>query len=216
MRRALPTVAIVVAAVIALDARAEDGASTAPEARPATDATAPPKAEPKEESPSGYLNLFATLGFGGGFRFNNPYRLATQLGADAASVSLSPGFVDFSGNMTFGLPTNVQHGGSVHAGAALGGVPQAYMNVSYILDYHRHAAWMFHARIGPTILLSPDINVGGELASGFSWLFTGALGLTSELAFDLFYGAGTLERTYSVVPIVSAQLGVIVDFEVLP
>ena len=211
MTRALPTFAIVIAAAIARDARADDAA-------PASNADAKElaKAEPKEESPSGYLNLFATLGFGGGFRFNNPYRLATQLGADAASVSLSPGFVDFSGNMTFGLPTNVQHGGSVHAGAALGGVPQAYMNVSYILDYHRYAAWMFHARIGPTILLSPDINVGGELASGFSWLFTGALGLTGELAFDLFYGAGTLERTYSVVPIVSAQLGVIVDFEVLP
>ena len=43
-----------------------------------------------------------------------------------------------------------------------------------------------------------------------------ALGLTSELAFDLFYGAGTLERDYTVVPTLSLQLGVIVDFEVLP
>jgi hypothetical protein len=99
---------------------------------------------------------------------------------------------------------------------SLAGVRQAYVNLSYVLDYHRFAPWMVHARIGPTILLSPDINVGGELASGFSYFFTGALGLTSEVALDVFYGAGTLERTYTVVPTLSAQLGVIVDFEVLP
>ncbi|MFO0616529.1 MAG: hypothetical protein U0414_28305 [Polyangiaceae bacterium] len=90
------------------------------------------------------------------------------------------------------------------------------MNVSYILDYRGFASWMVHARIGPTFILSPDLNAGGELAAGFSYFFTGALGLTSEVAFDLFYGAGTLERDYSVIPTLSAQLGVIVDFEVLP
>lgn len=214
MARALPTFAFAVAAAIARDAAALDEAPKSGGRAGAAGALG--HEAPTEDSPSGYLNLFSTLGFGDGLRFNNPYRLDTVLGSDAASLSLTPAFMDLSANMTFGLPTRVQHGASVHVGFSLAGTSQVYVNASYVLDYHRYAPWMVHARIGPTFLLSPDINGGGEIAAGFSYFFTGALGLTSEVAFDLFYGAGTLERNYSVVPILSAQLGIIVDFEVLP
>ncbi|MFO0616530.1 MAG: hypothetical protein U0414_28310 [Polyangiaceae bacterium] len=72
---------------------------------------------PASEAPSGYLNLFSTLSFGEGLRFNNPYRLATELGADAESLSLTPAYADLGANITFGLPRGLQHGASVHAGA---------------------------------------------------------------------------------------------------
>ena len=55
-----------------------------------------------------------------------------------------------------------------------------------------------------------------EVGSGFSYFFTSGLGLTSELSFDLFYGAATLDSQYSAVPVLSLSLGVVVDYEVLP
>jgi hypothetical protein len=179
-----------------------------------TPAAAAPK--PVDESPGGYAQIFGALSFGKGLRFNNPYRLATELGSDAQSLSLTAAYVDFAAAMSFGAPRGFQHGGVIHAGTGLEGVGQAYLSASYELLYRRHAEWMFTARAGPVFVFAPDINTGGELATGFSYFVTGGLGLTSELAFDLFYGAATLDKTYTVTPTLSLQLGVIVDFEVLP
>ncbi len=160
--------------------------------------------------------LFATLSFGKGLRFNNPYRLATELGSDASSLSVTAAYVDFGANATFGAPRGLQHGVAVHAGVSMEGVRQAYLSGSYELAFRRYASWMVHARLGPSILLSPDVNVGGEIASGFSGFVTGGLGFTSELSFDLFYGAATLDRKYTTIPVLSLQIGVIADLELLP
>jgi hypothetical protein len=71
-------------------------------------------------------------------------------------------------------------------------------------------------RAGPSVLLTPDSNVGAELAAGGAWFATTGLGLSSELVFDLFYGAATYERTATAYPVLSLQLAVVVDVEVLP
>jgi hypothetical protein len=75
---------------------------------------------------------------------------------------------------------------------------------------------MLYARLGPSVLLGPDPNVGGELGASASWFVSQGLGLTSELVGNLYYGAATLDRQASIVPIVSLQLGVIADVELLP
>ena len=46
--------------------------------------------------------------------------------------------------------------------------------------------------------------------------FTGGFGASAELVGSLFYGAGTFEREFTAIPIVSLQLGVVADLEVLP
>ena len=74
--------------------------AAAPRRSHADEAAAPAK-EAAEESaepaltlrdlsgpPSRYAHLVGTFEFGKGVRFNNPYRLATQLGATAESASL--------------------------------------------------------------------------------------------------------------------------------
>ncbi|MCA9618647.1 MAG: hypothetical protein KC731_06490 [Myxococcales bacterium] len=162
-----------------------------------------------------YARLLLSTGFGGGLRFNNPYRLATQLGESAESVSATAPYWDLGFGATFGNPFGVQHGVVAHLGVSLVGVPQQSINASYLLLY-REAAWMLRARAGPTLLISPDVNVGGELAFGGAYFLTGGLGLDLELVGDLFYGAATYETRYSVIPVLSLQGGVIVDFEVLP
>lgn len=169
-----------------------------------------------EADPSPYARAFLTGATGFGLRFNNPYRLGTQLGDDAGSVSIPAPYVDFSANVALGPPNGLQHGASLHVGGSVADVLQPFITPSYVLAYRADLPIMVYGRIGTPILLAPDPNIGGELAGSLSYFFNSGLGLTSEIAFDLFYGAATLDEQYSVIPILDFQLGVIVDYEFLP
>jgi len=164
----------------------------------------------------GYGRLLLGLAFGRGLRFNNPYRLRSQLGDTPESLSLTATYFDGSIAMVFGDPYGLQHGPAVHLAVALEGVPQQALSASYQLLYRGAAPLMGYARLGGAALTSPDFNLGGELALGGAYYFTGALGATAELVGNLFYGAGTWETQYSVIPVLSAQAGLLIDFEVLP
>ena len=154
--------------------------------------------------------------FGRGFRFNNPYRLATPLGDTAESVSLTAPFWDLGFGLTFGDPYGLQHGGVAHLSVALAGVGQQAVSASYLLLWRSDTPWMAYGRVGPSVLLSPDANVGGELGVGGAYFITGGLGANVELIGNLFYGAGTYEAQYTVIPVLSFQAGFIMDYEVLP
>jgi hypothetical protein len=179
-------------------------------------ATAPDPAAHFEGKPGAYARLFATAATGFGFRFNNPYRLSTQLADDASSVSITAPFLDFAAAVTLGNPDGVQHGASFHVGSSLSGVVQPFVTPSYVLAYRASLPVLLYGRLGTPIVLAPDVNVGGELAASVSYFFGAGLGLTSELVFDLFYGAATLEQQYSVIPVLALQIGVIADYEFLP
>jgi hypothetical protein len=168
-----------------------------------------------ETAPRPYFRALTTLAFGSGLRFNNPYRLQTQLGDDAESLSVTAPYVDLGLGITVGPPDGLQHGAALHLSLALAGVAQQTLTPSYQALY-RGGQLMFYGRFGSPILISPDVNLGFELAGGLAWFLTGAVGLNAELVGDLFYGAATREATYTVYPILSAQLGVAVDFEALP
>jgi len=163
-----------------------------------------------------YTRLLLTVGAGGGFRFNNPYRLRTQLGDDAESVSATSPYFDAGLGVAFGEPNAIQHGAMAHLSVALEGVAQQAINLSYLLAYRSDSPVLVYGRIGSTLLTVPDPNVGAELAAGLGVFFTGGVGLTAELIGNLFYGAGSYEAEFTVIPILSMQGGLIVDFEVLP
>ena len=93
---------------------------------------------------------------------------------------------------------------------------QPFITPSYVLAYRADLPVLLHTRLATPLLLSPDFNVGGEIAQGVSYFFNSGVGLTSEIALDLFYGAATLEEQYSVIPILNFQFGVIADYEFLP
>ena len=166
--------------------------------------------------PGPTARIIGTLALGRGLRLNNPYRLESQLGDDASSLSLTATYLDVGFGIAVGGEGGLAHGGAVHVGSSLHGPFQPYVTPSYLLAYRGSEPFMITGRLGPVVLLAPDTNVGGELAGGFSWFFTGALGVTSEIAFDLFYGAATLDTSYSVIPVLSAQLGLVIDYEALP
>lgn len=210
-RLGLATSACVAAISLAAPARAQTAEAPAATAEPQNPALAR-----FEERPSGYVRLFVTAAAGFGIRFNNPYRLSTQLGEDASSASISAPYLDLALSVVTGDPDGIQHGGSVHVGSSLDGVVQPFVTPSYVLAYRASLPILIYGRLATPILLAPDVNVGGEVAGSISYFFTSGIGVTSEVVFDLFYGAATLEKQYSVIPVLSFQLGVIADYEFLP
>lgn len=164
----------------------------------------------------GYVQVFATALVGAGLRFNNPYRLATPLGDDAESVSLTAPYLDLGAAGTFiGDPLGVQHGLALRMSVAVSGVRQSVFTPSYFV-VRRWSVLALHGRAGIPIVLSPDLTTGLEAAAGGTWFVLGGIGVTAELIGDLFYGAGTGDVATVTYPVLSAQIGVTGVYEVLP
>lgn len=186
------------------------------EAPPPTDDPARDLAALKKP-PAPTFHFLGTLFFGEGFRFNNPYRLRTQLGESAKTVSVTSPYIDFGAALAIGSAFGLQHGLALNITAGLAGVGQAALVPAYIAAYRGDSTrWLGFARLGPAILLSPDANVGGELGVGGAAFLTAKVAITAEVVGNLFYGAATRETGFPVYPIVSLQLGLLFDHEVLP
>jgi hypothetical protein len=185
------------------DALAEDS-------KPAGDARA--AAEPAPRS----ARVVGTLALGRGMRFNNPYRLGTELGSDARSLSLTAPYLDLGVAAALGRPDGLQHGAAVRMSFAVSGVGQAVLAPTYFAAYRGAGRILAYGRLGPTILLGPDPNLGAEASLGAAWFFTAGIGAGAELVFDLYEGAPTRDAAHPVIPILSAQVGLVVDYEVLP
>jgi hypothetical protein len=162
------------------------------------------------------LHTFATLSFGKGLRFNNPYRLATPLGDSPESVSSTATYLDLGLGAAYGPADGFQHGGEVALGVATDGISQQVLGFSYVLLYPALDDLLLRGRAGIPIVLGPDANVGMELGVGGAWLFTGGVGVTAELTGSLFYGAATLDRSTTTIPMLALELGLWLDYEVFP
>ncbi|APR78137.1 Hypothetical protein A7982_03484 [Minicystis rosea] len=195
---------------------------------PAPLAVAPLEASPQAKAPpaeaprpltarvDNEVRLFGSLELGRGFRFNNPYRLATQLGQTAESVSITATYADLGIGLAFGPPDGIQHGGAIHASFALTGVGQAVLTPTYLIAYRGPNPFLAYGRLGPSIVLTPTPTIGGELAGGFAWFLTGKVAIAGELVLDVYYGSGTYDVGIATYPILSGQLGLLVDHEFLP
>lgn len=160
--------------------------------------------------------VVSTVAMGKGIRFNNPYRLQTQLGETAESLSLTAGYLDLGVALALGPADGVQHGGALRFSVAVGGVPQESLTPSYFVAYRGLTRVLGYGRLGAAILIEPDVNVGGELALGLGYSLLAGVALSGEIVGDLFYGAATYDAAYTVYPVVSAQLGLMIDHELLP
>jgi hypothetical protein len=163
-----------------------------------------------------YLDMFGTVMFGDGLRFNNPYRLAHELGKTGESLSTTAAYADLAFAVTTGEPNGLQHGARLSWSFALEGVPQQVITPSYVALLRPDRSWLLYGWAGLPIVAEPDFNVGGELGVGGTWLLRAGLGATSALVLDGFYGAGTRETRAAFYPVVSGQVGLLVSYEVLP
>ncbi|HVU05305.1 MAG TPA: hypothetical protein VHE30_26335 [Polyangiaceae bacterium] len=164
-------------------------------------------------NPDTPYHLFAGFGLGRGIRFNNPYRLRTELGSDAESLSLTAPYADVQLGALLGSARPFSHGVSLHASFALEGVPQEVLTPSYQFLYRPVPRWGVTARAGVPIVVEPDLNAGFELAAGGLFFATAGVAVSASLVGSLFYGAATLDTPRTAIPIVSAELAVIYDFE---
>lgn len=158
-----------------------------------------------------YVHVFGELTLGKGLHFNNPYRLGT-----ADPVGFTATYVDMGLGAAFGPPDGLQHGLEVSLLVATDGIAQQVLDFSYLalLPVGGHA--ILRGRAGLPVVLDPDASVGLELGVGGAWLFTGGLGLSTELVGSLFYGAATQDRNATTIPVLALQVGVWFDHEVLP
>lgn len=166
--------------------------------------------------PAGYMRLVGTMELGKGLRFNNPYRLSTELGDGAKSLSLTQTYLDLGLAVAFGDPLGLEHGAALHWSLSTAGVPQQVLVPSYFAALPLGARGLVTGRLGPALILVQDFNVGGEAGLGAYWKLTARIGVGGQAVFDIFYGASTLEKKYTTYPILSGQLGVIIDEEWLP
>lgn len=185
-------------------------------ARASSPEAAPASAAASARERGTYAETFASVGIGRGLRFNNPFRLETQLGDDAQSLSLTASYLDFGVGAAFGDPNGFRHGAALHVSIALASVTQEVVTPAYVLLYPLGRDFVVSARGGLPIVLEPDLGAGVELAAGLIWFVTAGAGLHAELIGDLFFGAATWERDPSVIPVASLQLGAWFEYEVLP
>jgi hypothetical protein len=164
-----------------------------------------------------YFHGFGSLSLGKGMRFNNPYRLATPLGDTPESVSLSAAYYDFGLGLVYGPARGLAHGAVLHLSIAAQGIPQEVLSVSYTaLERLHNGRILLLGRAGMPIVLAPDLSLGVEASVGTAYMITSGLGVQGELIGSLFYGAATQDRSVTTIPILSAQLGLFIDYEVLP
>lgn len=198
-------------------ADAEDPFSE-PEERLAPSLAPPPLPSP-ELTPRysvGYQHWLGGLYVGRGLRFNNPYRLRRVLGDDGRSLSLGATYLDLHLGRTFSAPNGFQHGATVHLSIATDGIRQEVVTPSYLLVRRLSPRVLSYARAGLPIVLEPDAAVGLEAGLGGAYFFSANLGIGAELDFSLFYGAATIERAVTAIPVASLALGVVFDWEHLP
>lgn len=167
-------------------------------------------------SSADYWHTFGSLSLGEGLRFNNPYRLPTSLGDTPESLSLTAPYYDISLGAVRGPPDGLASGATLHLSIAAQGIPQEVLSLSYIgLQRFGEGRTMLFGRAGIPIILEPDLNGGLEAAFGGAFLVSAGIGVQAELVGSLYYGAGTLDRSVTTIPVLSGELGVFFDYEVL-
>ncbi len=208
------------AAILALAAsvRAADAEDPFADGPERAELPLPPRPAPARtmRSSDGYQHWLGGAYVGKGLRWNNPYRLQRQLGDSAESLSLGATYLDLHLGRTFGDPNGFEHGAAVHFSIATDGIRQEVLTPSYLLVKRLSPRVLSYGRAGFPIVLEPDAAVGLEAGLGVAYFFTANLGLGVELDQSLFYGAATIEKALTLIPVTSLALGAFFDWERLP
>jgi hypothetical protein len=179
------------------------------------------QAEPMDSSPSQcagvcYLRSQVDVGLGKGVRFNNPFRLQTQLGSTAESLSLSAAYLDLRAMAQTGNPFGWHYGVAVSASLAVEGISQQVITGSFATGRPLSDYFWLNGSLGCPLILGPDLNAGLELGVEASYWPRAGWGMYLGGVWDQFWGAATDESEAVSIPIVALQAGISVRYEVLP
>jgi hypothetical protein len=163
-----------------------------------------------------YARTQLDVGVGKGLRLNNPFRLQTQLGSSAESLSLSAAYLDLRGAMLLGDPFGWHYGGALSVGLALEGIAQQVVTPAFSTGSPLSEQFFLAALVGCPLVLGPDFNAGVELGLELSYWPRAGWGFYSGVLWDQFWGAATDEASAASIPILALQMGVSLQYEVLP
>jgi hypothetical protein len=169
---------------------------------------------PVSVAPAAVPHGLAAVSVGRGLRFNNPFRLATPLGDDAESVSLSATYLDLTLGLLSVAVDGFQHGGALSGVFALHGIGQFGLTPSYLAQFAVSPALALHGRLGVPLVVAPDTSLGLETGIGSSFAVAFGLGVTAELVGSVFFGAATEESSVTTIPLLSLQIGLFFEHEV--
>lgn len=208
----------------ALEAAKQAPPRAEPAAAPRAAAPEPAKPPPTAQDPVGrtacsgicYLRSQVDAGMGKGVRFNNPFRLQTQLGSNAESLSLSAAYLDLRGVVLFGDPFGWHYGAAASVALAVQGVPQQVVTPAFTTGLPLSEAFWLNGFLGCPLVLGPDFNAGVELGVEVSYWPRAGWGLYTGLAWDQFWGAATDESTAASIPMLAVQAGLSLQYELLP
>lgn len=155
------------------------------------------------------------LQFGGGFTL----RLVKD--RDFAQDSFAPAFIDAFGAVVLPSSEVWRHGFGLGAsfnlvsdGGILEGVDafqQFVFTPSYLAYLRFSDDFVAHGKFGVPWVISPETSLGLQLDLGITGLLTSSLGAYVEFGLAAFLGA---EDT--IHPTLSAEVGISIDYEVLP
>ena len=150
-----------------------------------------------------YVHWYGTGMVGRGLRLNNPFRLRTELGSSAESLSLTAPYTEFALGALFGDPFGFQQGATLALSVAVVGVPQQVLAPGYGVLLYLGPRWQWRSGAALPIVLQPDLNLGLDLRSGAAFFLFSGVGLTGDLVLSLYQGAATDQERATLVPLVS-------------
>jgi hypothetical protein len=172
-------------------------------------------AEP--EVPADPLRVLITGG--GGFQL----RIVEDL--EFAQSRFGPAFIDVFGGVV--LPgKGFRHGLGLVLGVNLSGDGDATTGVDAFGNPTVGVGYMPYIRFGDDWLLLPkvaflfaagqSVALGGEVTVGGSYLILAGFGIYAEAGISLWFGGPRSDADISFHPIVTGEVGVVFDYEVLP
>lgn len=170
----------------------------------------------------------------------DPWRLSLQVGAGAsirASQNLdfeqdrfAPSYLDVTFGFQWKQSGRIRHGYQLGVGFNLSGdgsfnsgidaaeqwVVTPYYTLQLRFDDDFVPDYFVNARVGVPLNIAPDFSPGIDISGQFVYMFLAGLGAYVELGASMFFGGHLPGDSVSMHPLVSAELGVHFDFEVLP
>lgn len=202
-------------------AHAQEGADEAPPglAPQAQDDEAPTDAPAPE--PNDPLRVVA--GVGGGFSVRLVQNLEFQQERfapsylDAFGGVVLPGSGLFRHQLTLQVSVNLSGDGNYTFG--LDPLEQWTFMPAYTLRIQPQRVavpdYYVYGRLGVPLTVSPDFTWGVEVDAGFTYMLLAGFGVYAEVGYSMFVGAKDRSGSVSLHPLLSAELGVVFDIEVL-
>lgn len=178
---------------------------------------------PREPSTPPRDALRVIAGVGGGFSI----RLVRNL--EFQQERFAPSYFDVFGGVVLPGRGRLRHAATLHVASNLSGdgnytfgldpLQQWVLTPAYTARFALQddpvPDFLLYGRFGVPLALSPDFSWGLELDVGATYMLLAGFGIYVEVGYSMFFGAKDRSGDLTIHPLLSGELGVVFDIEVL-